>query len=384
MAPNSRAPLEARDFWRSMDPPSDIPGLRLRFVRIPKTDEEYQRRKAKGEADCVIPYTGATIRVAECGDPRDPLLLFVHGWPEGWFSWRHQLNHYARTGRYHCVAVDVRGFGMSEPWTGDDHDYDLDHVRLDLLGVVRALGHRRACYVGHDFGALLGWWVCLRHSDVFPAMIMISIPHVGHEKVNPKDRYEKVWGENFFYINYHNEDGGKTAAAEYQSDTRHFLINYVNEMPIYGSKDGISPKITDTRRSAGGILDRYPRLTKLPDWITAQEFDYMVKEHEMAGWRACTGLYRNFERNWYQTAELKGQKLTQECLFVCGDNDPALALFPSKEAIRKILTREVPKVQIEFVPATGHLVYQEAHTTVNGMMDAYLKRNWPGGNTSRL
>ena len=101
----------------------------------------------------IIECNGIHINIAEQGE--GPLVLLVHGFPESWFSWRHQLVALARAG-YHAVAPDQRGYGQTsapEPI----EQYTLLHLVGDVVGLVDALGEKTAVIVGHDWGAPVAW-----------------------------------------------------------------------------------------------------------------------------------------------------------------------------------------------------------------------------------
>lgn len=120
-----------------------------------------------------VTANGQRFHVAECGDPGDPLVLLLHGFPEFWWSWRHQLVALAEAG-WHVVAADLKGYGGSDkPPKG----YDGPTLAADVAGLVRALGGAPAHVVGHDWGGALGWWVASVHPGVVRTLTAVSIPH---------------------------------------------------------------------------------------------------------------------------------------------------------------------------------------------------------------
>src|SRR3970040_2112798 len=108
-----------------------------------------------------IESNGIKMRLAETGS--GPLVIFVHGWPESWYSWRHQLPAMASAG-YRAVAPDMRGYGKTEQPAAVE-DYDIHHLTADLVGIVDALGEKSAVLVGHDWGAIVAWHAMLLHPD---------------------------------------------------------------------------------------------------------------------------------------------------------------------------------------------------------------------------
>lgn len=132
---------------------------------------------------------GITIRYAEAALPNNnglnvgvgsgglggPLVLLLHGWPESWYSWRHQLKA-LKTAGFHAVAPDMRGYGgTSAP--SDMVAYNVYNLASDALSLVQHLGYFQCVLVGHDWGAWLTWQLALLHPNVFTAICAMSIPY---------------------------------------------------------------------------------------------------------------------------------------------------------------------------------------------------------------
>jgi pimeloyl-ACP methyl ester carboxylesterase len=118
-----------------------------------------------------ISANGIRLHVAEAGS--GPLVLLLHGFPEFWWSWRHQLIGLADAG-YRVVAPDLRGYGASDK---PPRGYDAVTLAGDIAGLVRALGERDAMIVGHDWGGILAWTVGTLHPRVVRRLAVISAPH---------------------------------------------------------------------------------------------------------------------------------------------------------------------------------------------------------------
>jgi len=153
------------------------------------------------------------MRVAEAGT--GPAILFIHGWPESWYSWRHQLSGLAQAG-YRVIAPDMRGYGDSDAPT-EANAYSVDILAKDVVGVLDALEIDKATLVGHDWGAMVVWNTALFHPERFNGVIGMSVPYGPRTDRPPLEIWQEAMGDNFFYITYHNEPGG-VAEAEYDSD----------------------------------------------------------------------------------------------------------------------------------------------------------------------
>ena len=122
-----------------------------------------------------VEANGIKLRIAEMG--KGPLVIFLHGFPESWYSWRHQLPAVAKAG-FHAVAPDLRGYGKSDKPANVD-DYDIHHLTADVVGLIDALGEKTAVVVGHDWGSLVAWNAVLLHPDRFTGLVAMSVPYGG-------------------------------------------------------------------------------------------------------------------------------------------------------------------------------------------------------------
>ena len=118
-----------------------------------------------------IAANGARFHLAETGD--GPLVLLLHGFPEFWWAWRHQLPALAEAG-YRAAAMDLRGYGGSDK-TRDG--YDPRSLAADVVGVIRTLGCRDAVLVGQGWGGYVAWAVATLHPDVVRALCAVASPH---------------------------------------------------------------------------------------------------------------------------------------------------------------------------------------------------------------
>ena len=122
-----------------------------------------------------IETNGVKLHVAEAGPAGGPLVLLLHGFPEFWYGWRHQIGPLAEAG-FHVVAVDQRGYNLSEKPIGRAA-YDLDLLADDVLGIADALGGKKFKVVGHDWGAIVAWWLAARNPDRLDRMAVLNASH---------------------------------------------------------------------------------------------------------------------------------------------------------------------------------------------------------------
>src|SRR5579859_4131986 len=128
-----------------------------------------------------LEINGIHLHIAEQG--AGPLVVLLHGFPESWYSWRHQLPALAEAG-YHAVAPDLRGYGRSdrpaEVWR-----YSQLHLVGDVIGLLDELGARRAVVVGHDWGAPVAWSTALYRPDRVRGVVGLSVPHTPRGPASP-------------------------------------------------------------------------------------------------------------------------------------------------------------------------------------------------------
>ncbi|MEX0786167.1 MAG: alpha/beta hydrolase [Dehalococcoidia bacterium] len=306
-----------------------------------------------------IETNGIRMHIAEQGE--GPLVLLVHGFPELWYSWRHQLPALAEAG-YHAVAPDVRGYGGSDA-PKPVEAYTLKEITADMAGALDALGAETAVVVGHDWGSMIAWHCALLYPQRFRAVVGMSVPYSGRMPMQPTQLFKQVFQDNFFYIMYFQEPG--VAEAELEADVRDFLRKF-----IYGASgdrpedtDGLAPK-----KAGAKLLDGMADMPGLPSWLTQGDLDYFVSEFERTGLSGGLNRYRNMDRDWEEMPELAGRKIEQPALFIAGERDPVLS-FARIES----MTEHVPNLKESvLLPGAGHWVQQERPAETNAALIKFL------------
>ena len=315
-----------------------------------------------------IETNGINMHLAEAGE--GPLLVLCHGFPESWYSWRHQLPVLADAG-YHVVAPDQRGYGGTDAPPAVE-DYTMFHLVGDIVGLVAALGEMHAVIIGHDWGAPVAWTAALWRPDVFHAVAALSVPLRDRGAVRPTELMKQMFGDRFFYVLYFQAPG--VAEHELQHDVR----RTVRRLLIGASAD--SPDrgldlLKDAPPRSGYFLDQLGDLDQLPAWLTEQDLDFFTAEFERTGFRGGLNWYRNQDRNWELSAPFQGRKVEQPALFVSGDRDLVRMTPEFETEMRKV----VPNLaEVVTLPDVGHWTQQESPEQTNTALLRFLDGlDWP-------
>ncbi|WIG95607.1 alpha/beta hydrolase [Myxococcus sp. SDU36] len=307
-----------------------------------------------------VKTNGINLHVAEAGS--GPLVLLLHGWPESWYSWRHQLPALAAAG-YHVVAPDVRGYGQSDKPEAIEA-YSMKQLVGDAVGLLDALGEKTAIVIGHDWGSALAWNCAALHPDRFRAVVGMSVPHLGRAPMPPMQLFQHMFGEKWFYILYFQAPG--VAEAEFEADVPRTVRTILTGTPGF---DVTNPAVL-AKKKGEGFLAGLDVPETLPDWLTEADVAYFAKELSGSGFRGGLNRYRNMDRDWHELPELATAVLPQPALYMVGEKDPVRAFSPV-DAMKAL----VPKLaDIHVVPGAGHWVQQERAAEVNAALLAFLKK----------
>jgi pimeloyl-ACP methyl ester carboxylesterase len=314
---------------------------------------------------------GIRLRVTEAGPvdgsqdkpAKSRCLLLVHGWPESWYSWRYQIPALVAAG-YRVIVPDMRGFGGSDS-PAEIASYNVLNLVDDMTGVLQACDIEQATVIGHDWGAAVAWHCALIKPDRFPAVAALSVPHLGRPPAAPTQIWKERFGDQFYYILYHQQPG--VAEAEYEANPTGLL------RMLFASPDTprYAPVITDRHRNAGGWIGRIGDTKELPEWLSQQDLDYYLAEFKRAGFRGGLNYYRNFDRNWELTRDLD-QEVKVPAMFIAGSQDLTISHMTS-ENLKQRLVSVVPDLRgFHWIEGAGHWIQQEKSEACNVALIEFL------------
>jgi pimeloyl-ACP methyl ester carboxylesterase len=317
-----------------------------------------------------IETNGIRLHLAEQGE--GPLVLLCHGFPESWYSWRHQLKALAEAG-YRAVAPDMRGYGQTDR-PEPIEKYTLFHLVGDMVGVLDALGAEQAVIAGHDWGAPVAWHAALMRPDRFRAVIGLSVPFRPRGAAVPTTMMPKT-DDALFYQLYFQTPG--VAEAEFERDVprtmRSMLYSASGDVPAGARSAVAAGDAVGMVPRRGGLLSATIHPDVLPPWLSAADIEFYTGEFTRTGFRGGLNWYRNIDRNWELLAPYAGAQVKVPALYVAGDRDLVLA-FRGMDQLLPALPKFIPQLRRQLIlPGCGHWTQQERPAEVNAALIAFLR-----------
>ena len=243
----------------------------------------------------LIPTNGIKINTLIEGDGKP--VIFVHGWPESWYSWRHQINPFKKAG-YKVIIPDIRGYGRSEK-PKNVNSYSLKEITNDLIGILDHLKEEEAHIIGHDWGAPISWYTSL----LFPKRILsvsgLSVPFNPFNEIPPIKLLEQIYKNTFFYILYFQKIG--FAEKELEKDIEKSLRLIYCNSDAFGMKKMIDLSLKNNlneKDKKSLFLEGMNEPKDLPSWLSNKDLKYFTKEFEKSGMFGPLNRYRCMDLDW--------------------------------------------------------------------------------------
>jgi pimeloyl-ACP methyl ester carboxylesterase len=311
-----------------------------------------------------VETNGIRMHIAEQGT--GPTVLLCHGFPECWYSWRHQLTALAAAG-FHAVAPDMRGYGQTDA-PSEIERYTLLHVVGDMVGLLDALGIAQTVIAGHDWGAPVAWHAAQLRPDRFRAAIGLSVPFRARGTVRPTSVMPRT-DDAVWYQLYFQEPGVAEAELDHNVRTSFRIgrINVSGDAPPRPQPFGMVPL-------QGGLFARVPPVPPpLPAWLSEADVDYYTNEFTRTGFRGGLNWYRNIDRNWELLAPFDGLPVRVPALYIAGDRDPVIK-FPGMDRHIADLPKWVPQLRGPIMlSGCGHITQEERATEVSAAMIDFIR-----------
>jgi pimeloyl-ACP methyl ester carboxylesterase len=291
-----------------------------------------------------------------------PLVVLLHGFPQCWYLWRHQIDPLVDAG-FQVAVPDQRGYGGSDRPVAIEA-YNIIELTSDVAGVASALGHEQFIVVGHDWGAPVAWHTALLYPKRVRAVVGMSVPYFrGHAGTMTR---QENFGDNFWYMVYFQKPG--VAEAELEVDIRKSL-----RMIYFAASGDAPPGLWFVQKpSSAKFLDGLIDPPSLPSWLTQEDLDYYVAQYQQSGFRGPLNWYRNIDRNLELTPQLEGAKIEQPSFFIAGNKD--IVLSYGGGGLLAAMDPWVPNLRGKvLIEGAGHWVQAEKPAPVNEALLGFLK-----------
>jgi pimeloyl-ACP methyl ester carboxylesterase len=287
---------------------------------------------------------GLRMEVALAGS--GPPVALLHGFPELWWSWRHQIPALAAAG-FSVVAPDMRGFGGTDAPAAVEA-YDVLTLAGDVVALMGALGHERFAVAGHDWGANVAWELARSHPDRITAVAGLSVPFVPRAPAPPLAILRRHLGGDFYMV-WFQEPGVAEAALE--ADVRRTLRTQEVWDAGWAQLEGDEP----------------PR----PAFWSEEDEARYVAAFARSGFAGGLNWYRNIDRNWLLTEPVGERRIEQPALFITGARDPVRRFMPAEA-----MEGWVPGLRgVIVIEGAGHWVQQQAPAAVNAALLPFLREH---------
>jgi pimeloyl-ACP methyl ester carboxylesterase len=312
----------------------------------------------KSETGKFLITNGIRMHYVEQG--AGPLVVLLHGFPESWHSWQHQLGPLADAG-FRVVAPDLRGYGKTEAPAALEA-YDIFQLTGDIVGLVHGLGEKSAVIVGHDWGAWIASYLAFFRPDLFSAVALLSVPYTPRRDVNQTEWEQRTYpGKVFYQASLRNRGADEYLMMDVRSSLLKGLYSLSGEAE---EQDRWSPVRDPAVRGN-------PTPAKMPSWLKEGDLDFLVAEYQWAGFTGGLNYYRNTDRNWALTPFLDGAKILQPALFIAGDRDPVIEFLRGE---CDSLEANVPNLRTKAIlPGVGHWRQRENAPEVNRLLIQFLR-----------
>lgn len=260
------------------------------------------------------------------------LILFLHGFPEFWYSWRYQITEFSQD--YQVVAVDLRGYNQSDKPRGIEN-YTLEKLEQDILGVIQHFGEDKCILVGHDWGGGLAWSFATHYPEYIEKLIVMNCPHPASFSQSLKKNPQQILKSAYM--------------AFFQLPLLPELLFQWNNYQLLA--DAFRKNTIQNNVFRDRDLEKFKQAASQPGALTAM-----------------LNYYRALPQILFQESQQK--PLEKPTLLIWGEDDP----FLGKE-LTNDLKDYVKDLQIKYIPNCGHWVQQERPQLVNQAMRDFLTEN---------
>ncbi|XP_076900983.1 epoxide hydrolase 1-like [Bidens hawaiensis] len=313
-----------------------------------------------------IHVNGLNMHVTKKG--QGPIVLLLHGFPELWYSWRHQIVYLADHG-YRAVAPDLRGYGQTTGAPVNDHTkFTVPHVVGDLIGLLDAITDEgeKVFVVGHDWGAYIAWHLCMFRPDRVKAFVSLGVVFFPwNPNGDMADLLRQEYGDDHYMARFQkpSEIEAEFAKMSYQTFMKKFLT-------LRDPGQLFFPK-------GKGFLHSPPDVpVTLPPWLSEEDIEYFASQHKKAGITGGINYYRALHLSWELTSAWRGAKVMVPTKFVTGDMDVGYHMPGVKDYVNNgQFKKDVPLLEeVVVIEGAAHFINQEKPDEINKHIIDFIKK----------
>ncbi|PWA01304.1 hypothetical protein BB558_002605 [Smittium angustum] len=294
----------------------------------------------------------------------DKVIVCVHGFPDIWYGWRHQIPFLVGLG-YRVIAPDVRGYGQSDSPVVSEKDlisYSNKGLIADIIGVLDANNIKRAVWLGHDWGGNMVWRAALYHPTYVESVISVCTPYFPTLPQKFLLKNVVAMRPNWTYMTFLRTP---KAAEDFNNNTKLFL------MTIHRSHDDIvRSSVTSTRVPLEERTIKSAEGVKRSPLISKEELDYYVQQFSIHGFEGPLNQYKTYDMNWDEENEagFTGKIIEVPCLMITVENDP---VFPP--SYTENMHNYIPNLTKKHIMDAGHWVLSERPNEINNHLRDFLQ-----------
>ncbi|KAJ0797839.1 putative soluble epoxide hydrolase [Helianthus annuus] len=303
-----------------------------------------------------VQVNGVKLHLAEIGNESSPAVVFVHGFPEIWYSWRHQMIAIAGAG-FRAIALDCRGYGLSDP-PPDINKFGFSDIVEDILAIIDSLAINKIFIVAKDAGVRPAYVFTLRYPTRVTGVIALGIPHTPFG--SPRYLTELPEG---FYINRWREPGRAEAdfgRLDVKTVVRNIYILFSrSELPIASENQE--------------IMDIVDASTPLPSWFTEEDLSAYAALYEKSGFHNSLKVpYRVIEEEY----GIEDPVIKNPMLLIVGEKDYFLKFTGVEDFIKSGMVKQFASdLEVEYLPEGGHFVQEQFPEKVNPLIIVFLRKH---------
>ncbi|XP_043708880.1 epoxide hydrolase A-like [Telopea speciosissima] len=310
----------------------------------------------------MVSVNGINMHIAEKGE--GPVVLFLHGFPELWYSWRHQITSLASHG-YRAVAPDLRGCGDTDS-PPSSSSYTVFHIVGDLIALINLLDQDQVFVVGHDWGAYIAWCFCLFRPDRVKALVNLSVAFIPRNPSGkPLDLMRAALGDDYYFCRFQKPGDMEEVFARFGS-TGSALKRFITSLKA-------GPLFLPKGKEFGDSPDHE---ISLPSWLSEEDINYYASKFNIKGFTGGLNYYRSFDMNWELMAPWTGVQVKVPVKFVVGELDIVYNTLNAKEYIHGGgFKSDVPFLEdVVVMEGVGHFINQERPDEINTHILDFIKR----------